>query len=272
MTGALPHVPDFHHFSMAFRSYVHIPGRRRKHQTLSRVAEHCVTSADRESLVELPANVAGDDDRSGGQPITGEHVPIFYANRSEHESRECTMIISQTLCVRIGTAYRTLPRLQREESKARRIEDRQAGYLKRTSLAEGLAQSGPPSKSPFGSSDLRFFDASRRLVQLDMGLSPEVSRNPSLLQSAGRSRQLSSRRPRRSPREIGVLGQLCASRCAIEGEQLGWALRRGMHKAPIDNEEVRQRECREGRRDTKRGSEPVMLNHPTHRGRPRSNP
>ena len=111
---------------MAFRSYVHIPGRRRKHQTLSRVAEHCVTSADRESLVELPANVAGDDDRSGGQPITGEHVPIFYANRSEHESRECTMIISQTLCVRIGTAYRTLPRLQREESKARKIEERQA--------------------------------------------------------------------------------------------------------------------------------------------------
>jgi len=44
MTGALPHVPDFHHFSMAFRSYVHIPGRRRKHQTLSRVAEDCVTS------------------------------------------------------------------------------------------------------------------------------------------------------------------------------------------------------------------------------------
>src|SRR4029450_4530300 len=44
---------------------------------------------------------------------------------------------SDTVRVRIGTAYRTLPRLQREESKARRIEERQAPQSHRWCLFSG---------------------------------------------------------------------------------------------------------------------------------------
>ena len=223
MTGALPHVPDFHHFSMAFRSYVHIPGRRRKHQTLSRVAEHCVTSADRESLVELPVNVAGDDDRSGGQPITGEHVPIFYANRSEHESRECTMIISQTLCVRIGTAYRTLPRLQREESKARRIEERQAPQSHRWCLF-----SGPQSHSTARSA-VRAGGASRA----ETVENPVAPRARNKINTATRR----ARDPLRRPRE--------ARPCFKDHASFGEARLRERRREPCERSEPAKRLARE---------------------------